>query len=100
MAGKTYRIIAKTVLLLFVLLVTGLMALQTTYVQSRITARVSEILLREFGGSLSFSSIRVRPFNAVLIKDACLTDEAPYDTSGIQPRDTIIRAKPSTLVSV
>ena len=93
MAGKTYRIIAKTVLLLFVLLVTGLMALQTTYVQSKITARVSEILLREFGGSLSFSSIRVRPFNAVLIKDACLTDEAPYDTLGIQPRDTIIRAK-------
>lgn len=93
MTVKTYKIIAKTVVLLFVLLVTGLMALQTKYVQSKVTARVSEILLREFGGRLSFSSIRIQPFSAVLIKDVCLTDGAPYDSSGIQPRDTIIRAK-------
>lgn len=93
MKSRFLKISGKVFVFLFVLILAGIIALQTSAVQSWIVAKVTDSLTEQFGGRLTFSSVTFQPFNHILIKDVVLSDSDPYETEGVVPVTTVLTAK-------
>lgn len=91
--SKALRITGKALVVLFSLVVAGMIALQTSPVQSWIVGKITASLDEKLGARISFGSVSFQPFNHVLLKDVLLTDKNPYSADGVAPADTILKAR-------
>ena len=63
--------------LLLILLLSGLVAVQSPRVQTWLGQRIAERLKDKFPAQISFSRISVRPFDALMLSDVLVLDPAP-----------------------
>lgn len=95
---KIVGIIAAVLVTVVVVLMVVLMS---PSVQTALTRKVLSSLEDKLDGRIEFSSITVRPFDAVVIEDFALIDNNPYsdpEVPWIAPADTVITAKNVSLV--
>lgn len=92
-----WNIFSRIVGFIVVLFIAATMAIENPKVQNKIAAKAIEALNASFGASVSYSSIRIRPFNIVLVDDLLLLDKNPYIEDrygrGWAPADTFIFAR-------
>lgn len=74
---KAFHIIARCIGLLLILLLAGLVAIQSPRVQTWIGRQVIERLKGASDARISFSEITVRPFDAIVLRDLLVEDPAP-----------------------
>lgn len=56
----------------------GVVALQVPAVQTRITSLVTSKLAKTMDGDISVGSIRILPFNTLVVDDVTIVDKSPY----------------------
>ncbi len=82
--------------LLAVLIGAALLAIQTPYVQTRLTNRAIESLTEVMDGRILYGEMKVMPSGALLLKDVLIIDSKPYVKDefcrGWAPVDTVFRA--------
>ena len=69
--------------------------MQTSAVQTFVTKKVLEGLEKNLGAKIEFSRIHLKPFNAIVLKNAAIIDPAP-DTLEGEVLDTVARAETIT----
>ncbi len=83
---KAYKIIRYTLLGLILLIAVGAVLLQLPAVQTRILRGFTTSLSKKsFDAEITFSSIKFRPFNTLIVKDFTIIDKEPYsvDTASL-----------------
>ncbi|MBQ2515493.1 MAG: hypothetical protein II533_04050, partial [Bacteroidales bacterium] len=80
--------------LLLVLVATLLVAMQIPSFQTYIARKAVEKLEQKMDGTITFESLKLKPFNALVAKDVTVLDKHPYiDPDGrFAPVDTLFHA--------
>ena len=78
---------------LAVILAAAWIVFQIPGVQTFITKRIVSSLEEKLGGKIEFSSIHLKPFNAIILKDFRLIDENPPMTPYGEVLDTLASAR-------
>ncbi len=95
------KIVGIAAAVLVTVVVVLMVALMSPAVQTALTRKVLSSLEEKLDGRMEFSSITVRPFDAVVIEDFVLIDNNPFsdpEVPWIAPADTVISAKNVSLV--
>lgn len=71
------------------MMVAGLLVLHSSRVQTAVAQKLMDSVRESTGLELSFSSISLKPFNALVIKDALLLDPDPFSRGDFAPQDTV-----------
>ena len=79
------KILAWLVGFLFLLLLAGLVVVQSPRVQTALARKATEKLQKRFPADISISLLTVRPFDALVIEDLLLKDPNPY----VEGMDTV-----------
>ena len=74
---KALKITRSIIVTLAVILAAAWIVFQIPGVQTFITKRIVSSLEEKLGGKIEFSSIHLKPFNAIILKDFRLIDENP-----------------------
>ena len=85
---KTIKIFYRLVILLVTFIVAGIIALQSSVVQTRLADKVLTTLNESIDGDIKVGKITANPFKAVVIKDLAVIDKHPYESRV----DTFFRA--------
>ncbi len=100
MYRKTGYIIARIFGLLTVLLMAALVAIQTPYVQTRLSKVALNQLAAIMDGRVQYDELKVMTSGVLLIRNLTLVDGSPYtediNQRGWEPADTVFRAKTIT----
>lgn len=79
MAGSIRKnILARTAGLVLILLFACFVLLQFPRIQTKLAKDAVEKLQTSLDGTIHFSSLKVTPFNTIVIKDFCIVDNNPY----------------------
>lgn len=65
----------------------GLIAIQSPKVQTKIVQKIGKNLTEKIDGDLSFSSMHLRPFKTLIIKDLVIIDKNPYTPENLNYSD-------------
>lgn len=93
---KGMYITARLIGLLIVLILAAMLAVQHPRVQSELAKKAIEKLEDKFDGKITYSSLRILPFNALILKDVLVMDDHPMtspDQPGWAPADTFFYAR-------
>lgn len=88
MRRKTRIVLTRILEAAALLILSGLLLLQSPGVQTRIAKDAVNKLEKNINASISFSAIKFAPFNTLIIKDLAIIDKQPE-----HPLDTLISAK-------
>ena len=75
-----------------VILAAAWIIFQIPGVQTFLTKRVVSVLESKLGGKIEFSSVHLKPFNTIILKDFRLIDDNPLSTSYGEVLDTVAKA--------
>lgn len=78
---KIAKILWPVFVVIAVILISAVLAVQTSAVQGRIVREVEERFLSKLDADVSFSKIHFRPFNAIVIRDLLIIDKNPQAPS-------------------
>ena len=92
---RGFKIFWLVVLAIAALLFAIVILMQTSAVQTFVTKKVLEGLEKNLGAKIEFSRIHLKPFNAIVLKNAAIIDPAP-DTLEGEVLDTVARAETIT----
>ncbi|MDY6384051.1 MAG: hypothetical protein SPL26_00800, partial [Bacteroidales bacterium] len=92
---RGFKIFWLVVLAIAALLFAIVILMQTSAVQTFVTKKVLEGLEKNLGAKIEFSRIHLKPFNAIVLKNAAIIDPAP-DTLKGEVLDTVARAETIT----
>lgn len=81
---------------MLVLLLTGVLLLQSGKVQTAIVKRVTTSLNEKIDGEINVGEIKFYPFKTLILKNVTITDKHPLDSSFFAPRDTVARIDMAT----
>lgn len=87
---KGLRITLWVLALLLLLLLLGVIAIQSPRVQTALAKKAVASLSKKIDGDISIGSIAVKPFDAVVLQDVVVTDRNPYKDGRITPQDTLL----------
>ena len=87
---KGLRITLWVLSVLLLLLLLGLVAIQSPRVQTILTRRVIDAYADKIDGDIHVGSIAVKPFDAVVLQDVYVTDRHPYSDGRTTPQDTLL----------
>ena len=73
-----------------ILLIGLVVLIQLPGVQTFLADKIIQDLETGLGADISLGSIRIRPFNRVLISDLTITDDAPISTEKFEAQDTVV----------
>ena len=90
---KALKITRSIIVTLAVILAAAWIVFQIPGVQTFITKRIVSSLEEKLGGKIEFSSIHLKPFNAIILKDFRLIDENPPMTPYGEVLDTLASAR-------
>lgn len=82
--------------LITVLLLAGIMVMESPDVQTRIAKKFIAKVEESLGGKIQYGSLAIKPFNTLVIKDLAVIDDEPWPdefNKGLSPLDTIISIK-------
>lgn len=100
MYRKGSYIAARIAGLIAVMLLACVVAVQTPYVQTRLTRYALDRLTETLDGKISYEELRVMPSGVLLLKNAVVLDKDPYtedvNARGWEKIDTLFRAKTIT----
>lgn len=100
MYRKGSYIVARIAGLIAILLLGGMVAVQTPFVQTRLTQKALERLVPAMEGRIEYDELRVLPSGVLLLKNAAIVDSNPYVEDiygrGWEKVDTLFRAKTIT----
>ncbi|MCD8208761.1 MAG: translocation/assembly module TamB [Bacteroidales bacterium] len=85
---RAYKIIRYTLLGLILLIAVGALLVQIPAIQTGIIRGfTSSLSNKTFDAEITFSSIKFRPFNTLIVKDFTIIDKKPYsvDTASLDP---------------
>ena len=91
--NRLVKVIWKVALSLGAVLFLLWLLLQTSPVQTSIAKLAARKLENRLGGSVSFSKIHFRPFNALMINDLTVIDDNPATSPSGERADTILFAR-------
>lgn len=89
---KATRVIGYVLIVLLLLIGAAMMAVQSPWVQTALGKAVIRQLQDRIDGDITFERIQVKPFDAIVIKDFAIVDQAPYQVGEHAPVDTFARA--------
>ena len=96
MSEKGFNIIARVAGFILLLVLAVFLLVQIPSVQTKVSQYFVDKVFEKFDGELDYSSVRVYPFNSLVIKDLVLTDKHPYTEDvngrGWEPVDTLFSA--------
>ncbi|MBR1926162.1 MAG: translocation/assembly module TamB domain-containing protein [Bacteroidales bacterium] len=90
---KALKITRGIIVALVVILATAWIVFQIPGAQTFLTKRIASSLEDRLGGRIEFSSIHLKPFNVVILKDFRLIDENPPVTLSREILDTVASAR-------
>ena len=90
---KGLRITLWVLALLLLLLLVGLVAIQSPRVQTALAKKAVAAYSKKIDGDIYIGSIAVKPFDAVVLQDVVVTDRNPYSDGRITPQDTLLSVK-------
>ncbi len=93
---KALKIFWSIIVTMAVLLFAVWLLIQMPPVQTFVAKRVTRSLEDKFGGKIEFSSVHLKPFNALILKDVRLVDDDPPVTPGGEVLDTLAKAQSIT----
>lgn len=100
MYRKTGYILARIAGLLAVLLMTAVVAIQTPFVQTRLSRIALNRLAAVMDGRIRYDELRVMTSGVILIRNLTLVDDAPYTEDrferGWAPVDTVLKIRTVT----
>lgn len=73
-----------------ILLIGLVVLIQLPGVQTFLADKIIQDLETGLGADISLGSIRIRPFNRILISDLTITDDAPITTEKFEAQDTVV----------
>lgn len=89
---KALKILRNIIVALAVILAAAWIIFQIPGVQTFLTKRVVSVLESKLGGKIEFSSVHLKPFNTIILKDFRLIDDNPLTTSYGEVLDTVAKA--------
>ena len=87
---KGLRIILWILAVLLLLLLLGLIAIQSPCVQTALARKVIAAYSDKIDADIHVGSIAVKPFDAMVLQDIVVTDRYPYSDGRFAPQDTIL----------
>ncbi|MBR5661955.1 MAG: hypothetical protein IKW99_10455 [Bacteroidales bacterium] len=93
---KVLKILWSIIVTMAVLLFAAWLLIQMPPVQTFIAKRITRSLEDKFGGKIEFSSVHLKPFNALVLKDVKLIDDNPPVTPEGEVLDTLAKAQSIT----
>jgi 16S rRNA (cytidine(1402)-2'-O)-methyltransferase len=93
---KALKITGFVVTALVTLIIAGILAMQTSPVQTFLAKKYLASIHDRFGGTIQFERVHVNLFNALVLKNIVILDDHPYsDPScpGLEKVDTLLRAR-------
>ena len=93
---KAFKITAYMVAALLIIIAALLVAVQTSAVQTFIARKVVSSMKESINADVSFTSVRLKPFSAIALKDVAVTDRTPFTCPELpeaQPLDTFFKAE-------
>ena len=87
---KGLRITLWILAVLLLLLLLGLVAIQSPRVQTALARKAISAYADKIDGDVHVGSIAVKPFDAVVLQDVVVTDRHPYSDGRITPQDTLL----------
>lgn len=94
------KILWKVIVIIVTIVLSVTLAVQTPMLQTRIINKITRSLPEKIQGEISIGKVHFRPFNILVIKDACITDIAPVTdpTDSCAPAiDTLLYAEYITI---
>ena len=86
-------ILARILAFIILLVIAVMVAIQSPRVQTLAVKEVTSRLSEEIDADIRIGSLRMMPFNALVIKDILILDKDPYvDLSVCEPIDTVFKA--------
>ncbi len=85
---KALKIIRYTLLTVVVMIAVGMLLVQIPAVQTFIgRTALNSLSKKDMDAKITFSSITLKPFSTLIVKDFCIVDKAPYavDTASLDP---------------
>ena len=76
---------------LLLLLLAGLVAIQSPRVQTALAKRAVSAFADRLDGDIQVGGVSIKPFDALVLQDVVLTDRAPYSNGTFTPCDTVLR---------
>ena len=87
---KGARIALYILAAVLILLLAGLVAVQSPAVQTFLARKAVSILEERIDGDIQVGGVSVRPFDAVVLQDVVVLDRNPYSDGVFPPRDTLL----------
>jgi len=94
-ASRARKIVTRIAGVVTVLLIAGVLALQSPAFQSYLVRKAIAAYADRIDADISFESLQVRPFHGTVIKNLVVLDRHPYRSA-----DSLLRAAPDTLASI
>ena len=79
------------------LLLAGILFLQSPRVQTSLARKLSARLNEKIDGEITIGRVQILPFKTLILRDVTLTDDNPLTTSFFPPRDTVARIGMATV---
>lgn len=95
MASKARRIVTRVLGVLLILVIGGVLALQSPAAQSFLARKALERILGDIDGEIRFESLQLRPFHGFSASGVTILDRHPYI-----PRRDSLAAPPDTLLHI
>ena len=86
---RVLKILAWLLGLFFLLLLAGIVAIQSPFIQTKLADWVTGKLEERIPAQVSFGLLTVRPFDALVLEDVLIADPTPY----VQGMDTVIHVR-------
>ena len=87
---KGLRITLWVLAVLLLLLLLGLVAIQSPRVQTALARKAVASLSEKIDGDIHVGRIAVKPFDAIVLQDVFVTDRQPYADGRINSQDTLL----------
>lgn len=72
------------------LLLAPVIAIQLPSVQTAVADRILEPVRESMNGDITFRSLKILPFNTIIVRDFLISDKEPYAGSFFAPQDTVL----------
>ena len=97
---KLVKIVVFAMCAVAIIVVAFIIALNSSsYLQTKLTEKAISFVQNKFDGKIEFSKIEFKPFNSLVISDACIIDDKPFRDSEVEKfevQDTLFKAKSIT----
>ena len=87
---KGVRITLYVLAAVLILLLAGVIAIQSPRVQTALARRAVSLLEDRIDGDVEVGSVSVRPFDAVVLENVLVRDRNPYSDGTLAPQDTLL----------